>query len=378
MNGMMIQTLKKLVPSSWRKHIRRHLLDSVDYYLTVLPELLSVEYNFWFRRRAIQKELETLRQLPRNLHIEGTNVCNAKCVFCAYPQMQRAKTTMPLQEFQRIVDEYVAMGGRYVSLTPIVGDPFVDSHLFERLDDLDRRPQIQGFDFYTNGILMKPSVSSRLLNYQQKLHIHLSFGGFDRATYRTMMGVDYFDLVCRNIEALMAAKRASGSATRISLALRCPRSRWLGPFWEQCQTYEQDGLLDMHFVGHFDSWAGKVKDVDLQRVGLDPVPPPYKRGACELLYLKPVILADGRVNACACRDVEAELIVGDLKQSSLVDVWDGHPIATLIQQHERGDFPEVCQRCTWYTSVYNLQKRHARINQTAIAANQSSTTSPEL
>ncbi|MBW4694000.1 MAG: radical SAM protein [Lyngbya sp. HA4199-MV5] len=350
---------------SW---VNTHLLRPSRHYLGWLLDLVATEYCFRLQRRSIRQILEATRQLPQNLHLEGTNICNAKCVFCAYPQMERAKETMPMEQFRRIVDEYVAMGGKYVSLTPIVGDPFVDRDLFQRLDDLYQRPQIEGFDFYTNGILMKRQLSEKLLRYGDKLHIQVSWGGFDRQTYHAIMGVDYFDLVRRNIEAFIEAKRKAGSSMRFSLALRCPPSNWVGDFWEQCQHYIQEGLLDLQKVVMFDSWAGKVDGEALKNVGLEAVLPPYKRGACELLFRKPVVLANGKVNACACRDVEAELIIGDLNESSLAEIWTGHAIDELIDRHERGDFPDVCKRCTWYTSIYNPRKCNARINKAALAA----------
>ena len=78
--------------------------------------------------------------------------------------------------------------------------------------------------------------------------------------------------------------------------------------------------------------------------------------------MKPIILANGKVNACACRDVEAELVIGDLKESTLSEIWAGKGIEEIIQRHEVGDFPDVCRRCTWYISIYNLRKRNTRIS----------------
>ncbi len=109
-------------------------------------------------------------------------------------------------------------------------------------------------------------------------------------------------------------------------------------------------------MGDYDSWAGKVRPEELEKVGLVPREMPYKRGACELLFTKPVVLADGRVNACACRDVEAELIVGNVNEEPLGQIWAGARISELIERHERGDYPEVCQRCTYFVSVYNSRK----------------------
>ena len=114
--------------------------------------------------------------------MEGTNICNAACVFCAYPQMERRKSTLPMADFERVVDEYVAMGGRHVSLTPIVGDPFVDRFLFERLDYLARIPAIASFHLFTNAILMTPETGARLIGYGARLTLGISLGGVDAET----------------------------------------------------------------------------------------------------------------------------------------------------------------------------------------------------
>ena len=55
-------------------------------------------------------------------------------------------------------------------------------------------------------------------------------------------------------------------------------------------------------------------------------------------------------------DVEAELIVGDLNENSLEEVFEGEQMAALRQRHWREDFPAVCQRCSYYVSVFNPVK----------------------
>ncbi len=392
---MNLNSLKSAVPQPWKQQIKSRFLQPLqrlkqkltskisylkdrlqERYIQTRTKLaqflqlrwqyvqgaMSTEYNFRFRRAEIQQHLQKIRNLPRGIYIEATNICNAKCTFCAYPLMERPKQTMPIDVFQRIVDEYIELGGKYVGLTPIVGDPFVDPYLFERLDYLDRCPEIAGFHFYTNAILMKPKIIEKLLKYEQKLKIFVSWGGFDRQTYKEIMGVDYFDLVQRNIEAFVAAKQqsrshsvsAGESQTQLTIALRCPTIKLYGDLWNQFCQWEQQGLIAIEgHIMEYDSWAGKINADRLKSVGLNSRLMPHKRGACEMLYTKPVVLANGKVNACSCRDVEAELIVGDLHESSLKEIWQGEGIDAIVDRHERGDFPDVCQRCTWYVSVYN-------------------------
>jgi radical SAM protein with 4Fe4S-binding SPASM domain len=120
--------------------------------------------------------------------------------------------------------------------------------------------------------------------------------------------------------------------------------------------FESENLLSFTGIEDYDSWAGEISAEDLLAQGLKPRRMPRKRGACELLVNQPVVLADGRVNGCACRDVEAELIIGDLQESSLAEICKGKTIAQLLERQEQGDYPDVCKRCTYYVSVYNRRK----------------------
>ncbi|MEM9801926.1 MAG: radical SAM/SPASM domain-containing protein [Planctomycetota bacterium] len=319
-------------------------------------DVLNTEWHHRFRRAEIRARLETLRRIPRGLHVEGTNICNAKCVFCAYPQMERRKTTMEMKDFVGVVDEYLAMGGRSVSLTPIVGDPFVDKHVFDRLDHLMGLAEVRSISFYTNAILMTPDKSERLMGYAEKLHVHVSWGGFDEATWNEIMGVKKFTQARDAVLGFLAIKERTGSDIPFTLALRCPPSACTGPLWDELREFERRGLVEIAGMPDYDSWAGKIDPAALQSVGLEPRTMPYKKGACELLFTKPVVLANGDVNACACRDVEAELVVGNVKETPLSEIWAGEKIDELIERHERGDYPDVCKRCTYFVSVYNSRK----------------------
>jgi hypothetical protein len=199
---------------------------------------------------------------------------------------------------------------------------------------------------------MRPELSKRLLDFGEKLRIYISFGGFDRETYKTTFGVDKFEVVVPNIKALFEAKKKAGSTLGVQINLRTPKDNNKGPLWDEFLAAKREGLIEMTWMGAYDSWAGHIKEEELSAAGLAARPMPVKKGPCHRLLTSPVVLADGRVNACACRDVEATLIIGDLKKESLAEVLGGKALHDLVDAHARGDFPEVCRRCTYYDPVF--------------------------
>lgn len=308
--------------------------------------------NYLLLRSPLAGLFSRDRIRPHSLFIEGTNICNARCVFCAYPQMKRPKTAMPMETFRRIVEEYLTLGRGEVDLTPIVGDPFVDRHLFERLDFLAAQPRVTGYHFYTNAILMKPDIIERLVAHDERFAIFCSFGGFDRETYRTMMGVDKFEEAVTNIRGLIDAKQRARSRICVQVNLRVPKGRTSGEFWEYLLSKKAAGLISMDAVNEFDNWGGAISTQALAQAGLAAKPAPAHAGPCRRLLTGPMVLADGRVNACCCRDIEATLIVGDARTEPLAKILSGAPLQGLLERHTRGDFPQACRECTRYESIY--------------------------
>lgn len=289
---------------------------------------------------------------PHALFIEGTNNCNAKCVFCAYTKMRRAKGVMPLELFKGVVDQYAAMGGGEVDLTPIVGDPFVDAKLFERLEHLAGEPRITRYHFFTNAIGMRPELADRLLEYCGRLRVYVSYGGFDRETYRRTFGVDRFEAATANMRYLIDHKRERSSRIGVQINLRTPKGSTRGEVWEYLCRMKAEGVIELTWMGAYDSWGGMIPEHELKEAGLEARLDPVRTGPCHRLFTSPVVLVDGRVNACACRDVEGSLIIGDLTRERLAEVLRGPKLLDLIGRHARGDFPEICSKCTYYDPVY--------------------------
>ena len=74
--------------------------------------------------------------------------------------------------------------------------------------------------------------------------------------------------------------------------------------------------------------------------------PLQQKDTCSYIFYSAVINADGSVSAC-CPDWEQKLIVGDVQEESLKNIWHSSRMNTLRRQHLEGkrcDNP-VCVNC---------------------------------
>ena len=86
------------------------------------------------------------------LQIENINVCNAKCVFCPYPEQKRKHCVMPLTLFKKIIDD-AATTPLFERLTITgLGEPTLDPGLIEKIQYARKtlHPKTE-IDCYTNG-----------------------------------------------------------------------------------------------------------------------------------------------------------------------------------------------------------------------------------
>jgi sulfatase maturation enzyme AslB (radical SAM superfamily) len=320
-------------------------------------------YRFFFKRRLVLSQASRHATLPRVLYFELTNTCNAACVFCPYPVMQRPKRTMDMDLFCTTVSQYTEMGGTAIGFTPIVGDPLLDKLLEDRLKYLSKKPEISMVSFYTNSIgLTKSRTQSILAAYDFDLHFNISFGGEDRESFNKIMGVDQYDRVVKNLTYFFEELLTKNHSKLIVKAdFRCP-SEWIGSHlgfvFNECRSR---GLIKVSSIeAKFDSFGGYIDQDRLDSVdmGLRMRFGYPKMGPCEIPFLKPIVMADGSVNACAERDLEATLNIGSVNTSTLSDVLSSRSMQYFKNRFGiSGSLPDVCSKCTVYQSIFDPRSK---------------------
>lgn len=316
-------------------------------------QALDVSYRSFARKSELEGRLAVFSRLPARLHVEGTNACDARCVFCVYSDSAVPKRSMAMSDFARVVDAYAAMGGSYISLTPVLGEPLLDPFLRDRLFHLKQHPAIRGFHFYTNGIRLARQMAEELLRIGAPLTVFVSLGGLDREAYRRRMGVDRFAAVTENLKHLIGRKRETSSNLGVEVCLRIGSERPRGQIWQWLEEQCRKGLLRISRRVAYDTWGGKKTQVLGYGAHLPRALRAPRVGACHFLYERPIVFADLTVGACAARDAERRLLIGDLRRESLQAIWKGERRRQLIASHQEGDYPEPCRSCLEYRSVYD-------------------------
>ncbi|KIL97693.1 hypothetical protein CCC_00754 [Paramagnetospirillum magnetotacticum MS-1] len=307
---------------------------------------------------------------PRTmLFIEPTSHCNLECSFCTYRLDRHPRLTLDMERFEDYVAQARAMGFADMVLTPINGDVFMDRTILDKLRLLDRLKDGPGIILYTNLIGASAEQLGEILALARLKMFQVSIYGHDFETFRriTGRGQVQFRRLLANLETIADLVAQGVVPQALSICVRTERHYRL----EDEASGELHVLLrrlislgiPVSVQSCLDDWGGLVAETDLD--GLDMplirgrlIP---KNGACIEPFYNVQILADGRVNACACRSVGEDLIIGDLRQDDLKTILSArNPAYTgLIERQQKGDFPQTCRGCSFYRSIYDRRIRNA-------------------
>jgi radical SAM protein with 4Fe4S-binding SPASM domain len=283
------------------------------------------------------------------LAIEITNICNANCSFCAYKYMKRSKRIISNEDFRYLVEAYDNYGGGELKFTPIVGDPLVDKNFIEKIKIARWYPNIRHMYTYTNLIgLSNFNVNDLILSGINKIDISTCLA--DKEMYKRLYGVDKYDEVMSNLIKLFETNLKYNNPVKINVLVRCDK-----PYDETKESSYYKKLVEdfscmPRLMENWDNWGGFIKEEDLPkgqkfRVVEDMSEP------CSLLYRGVIILNNGDVGACWCRDFEGMLIIGNIFRNTLDEIWNGEKLKMLRDNWIKGAIPQVCKNCYQYSSL---------------------------
>jgi MoaA/NifB/PqqE/SkfB family radical SAM enzyme len=271
-------------------------------------------------------------ETPRFIQIETNLACNAKCPFCPYVHMERGPKVMEDWIWHKIIDETRDLGITYRPF--LINEPLSEKRLPEIIDYI-KRDRTARVEINSNGGLLNEKRASMILDAGID-HVRLSIDGFSRQTYeKSRVGVDY-DKVVENTNRFIEIRNAGNYETFIEV--RCidmPENRHEHEDYTSYWGERADRVLIVPLYEW--PWSGQTQAV------LKP---------CLKILDEMFFYTDGTSPLC-CWDEASRGIVGDVKEQSVLEIWNGPEMQAMRSLLNRGrrDLITLCSRCNAYENV---------------------------
>ncbi|MEL6970156.1 MAG: radical SAM protein [Bacteroidota bacterium] len=285
---------------------------------------------------------------PNNIQIQTTAYCNAKCSFCPYPVTSKELPmgNMEQEVFEKIIKEIAQYEVALVQPF-LMSDPLMDKRIIQRIAMIQHYMPNTRINITTNGYLLNERIIKSLVDLNIET-IHISSNGITPDTYRKTMGIDGL-AVLRNVNQLIDALRAAGARTEVivtAISLKETKEEIFlaRAYWRaRGVTFYMNPLNDR---------AGNIDESDFE--GMLPFDDAfnttqllsYDMSGCPALYTYMGILFNGDLVTC-CHDWRRSLVLGNVKEKSLMEIWNDRPYRELRKLSEEGRLCErdLCAKC---------------------------------
>lgn len=285
----------------------------------------------------------TLRRrvaFPRLLTLELTSRCNASCIMCPRPTMSRPKKDMDPDLAEKILADC-----RNKPLRKINFFWFGESLLYPQLPRIltYARRKLPGVkrNLSTNGALLDEELSSTIIRDNLLTTLNIDIDGFTAVTAQKIRRGVKYDRVIENIDTLLRHRKIQKtSSPRISVTLvEMEENREeiddFIRYWREKVDHVQ--------VNPYNVWLGDVQkqsseDIKEQNKGF--------QFPCEHPWNELSVAQDGRVSLC-CLDYNCRAIVGDVKNQSIKEIWNGPEMKAYHRLWLEGRYREIpiCRDC---------------------------------
>ena len=270
------------------------------------------------------------RPFPKIFAVELCADCNLNCSMCHHDQMARPKGNLPLALWTRCADQIAAEAPDTDVWFSFCGEPLLQPDRLLAMLHYGRQVGLSSLNLNTNGMLLTPEVSDRLLEAGLSM-IVIGIDGYSKEAYERIRVLGDRDTVYRNVEYLLRARaeRVNGPEVMVQFItmdenegeLETFKSHWI----ERGATVKYRNKL---------SWGGKFETpIEVARERRIPCP-----WAVTMMH----VFWDGRVPRCP-GDTEGEEGVGNAWDEPLSALWA--KLGSYRELHLERRFDELPSRC---------------------------------
>lgn len=335
--------------------------------------------------------------LPPELQVEVTSACNLRCAMCLVSYrspVNKITGAMPPELFRPLVDSLPEL--RRLTLQGL-GEPLLSPHLLDLLRYAKARGIVVGFN--SNATLLHRRTADELVAVGLDW-LHVSLDGASAATFEGIRAGADFERVVANLAGLVAAKRATGSATPWVRAVFVAMRRNVAELPDLVRLLADIGVDELRvqnlshtfsdtdpagryagirrFTAQEALWSevdssGPVEDaagpafaaarqvasehgLTLRLPRLVPHPPGSARAegtpGCTWPWDSAYVTSAGVVQPCCMVMGDDRVALGRLGEQSFPEIWYGEAYQEFRRRLVGTSPPEVCRGCALYQRTF--------------------------
>lgn len=302
---------------------------------TFLKSLVNTNFYKSIYLKRIKKSAKNIK--PFFFSFESNNLCNARCIMCPYPQMKRRKTKLDFNLFKKGVNEALKyFNPRQFALSGF-GEPLLNRDIVDRISYIKEISNVP-VKFFTNASLLNENLARRLVKVGLD-EMNVSINSASERNYKKIMGLDYKN-TAENIKNLVnEKKKIKKPIINISMMKINENKKEVKKF-----IREWINLVDSVVVREPENWSGlkKIKHKSNFKIAYP----------CTYPFNTIDVLSNGDVVPC-CRDFEGREVFGNIKNQTLLEIWNGKKYKEFRKKHLEYKFKElkICKDCD--TNIIN-------------------------
>lgn len=273
------------------------------------------------------------------IQIQTDSRCNARCETCPYP-VTRTKLPQGKMDdalFYEIADQLAGQGVERTSLF-LMNEPLVDPRIEKFTQYLKEKDPHTTALIFTNGYLLTGDRAKALCDAGVD-EIDISVNGFDEESHnRVMQGINYQKVMdnLHELGALIQQGRLEKTTIKI-VGLTLPGNE------EGAKRLQDETGIEV-YLKPVTNRAGLI-DTDRLGGGGEMA---QNMTLCQRPFVKAYVLYNGDMILCNC-DWMRTKVIGNVKETSLEDLWLGDAMMEVRRAHLRGAFTEdlPCTDCDY-------------------------------
>lgn len=325
-------TDRTLLPGHPGYDVLRAFVDRGD----ASPELDALRKDGWIVDAGV--DLSPRHRL-KIVSLETMTACNQKCYFCPVSIAPREDALMPMELFERLVEELTAYRE---TIEGVFLQSYNEPSLDRRFVDFCRTLFSADLPVavLSNGSGLTPQKIDAMMDAGQLRYLCINLSTLDRQRYAGDRGEDHLPAVLRNLDYFKNKPLAKQMAIVV-----------LGT-GEETHQRDFESIRDRFAGSRFEVRKDSVMDrAGWLGVGLKPPAPNQRLAGCDNIGSRPLqhlhITPKGKCVLC-CEDYDENYVVGDLTNGTIAEVLDGPELAKMrrwVYGIEEAPDDFICRKC---------------------------------